>query len=157
MKTRLSLLLLLFALFASFAGGKAYRGLKVLGKYDTMHLSVAEVPKNALGLTTKEVETTVKLALLKAGIKTEVTRAHGLNIYVNILETGLAASIKIEMIKRSVPYGISRDIAGAEFSPLQENYATLVSPGGDRSNILLSLRHQVERFVVDYLESQLEY
>ena len=157
MKTRLSLLLLCSTLFASFAGGKADRGWKGLGKYNTMHWSVAEVPKNALGLTTKEVETTVKLALLKAGIKTEVTRAHGLNVYVNILDPGLAASIKVEMIKRSRPYSISPDIAGDEFSPLQENYATLVSPGGDRSNVLLSLRHQVERFIVDYLESQLEY
>lgn len=158
MKFITTLLALLFC--SSFtSNAEIYPGMKVIGGYKALDVSFAPVNRNQFGLTQEDVERTVKLRLLTNGIKTVGrTKLHYLYIDVNTLESqnDTIFDIDLKLKKYSDAYGVSRNAAGFVFIPNQSSYGSVGIINTSKSFILESLLNALDKFLLDYLESNME-
>ena len=148
---------LTLALFASPLLAKKYPGLKVKGNYKELRVVVENVPNNTLGLAEEDVERAVKLRLLANGIKgTKTISVHYLYVDVAVLTGPNAFKIDIFLQKFSDAYGVDEKVAGAYFLPEQGYYGTLGTAGRSKQYILEALNEKLDKFLLDYLESNIE-
>ena len=147
---------LTLALFASPLLAKKYPGLKVRGNYKVMDVVVENVGNNTLGLTTQDVERAVKLRLLANGIKGGKILGHQLYVRVGVLSTGNAFDLDVIFEKISFAYGVDEKVAGISFTPNQGSYGSYGTAGRSKQAILEALNAQLDSFLLDYLESNIE-
>ena len=156
---RLSLVCLLLSLLASVGWAKKYTSLKV-PNYKILNALVEVVTENKTGLTTEKVENALKLRLLGNGIKTNTeteSLSHYLYVNVNVLPNGAAYNVTVEF--RRYVFGYPKEISdqtGIRFSPQQGTYNVLGLTGGSASFIIEALNGALDKFLLDYLESNIE-
>ena len=135
---------------------------KVLGNYKELVLVVEGVRENSVGVTEKDLERTLKLRLMKNGIKPipDFRNKHYLYLNVNILDIrgGYAANVRIELKKYSKEY-VSPD-HGASDSHIPRNFVSGYSgglvTGPTKSFLLENVEEYIGQFILKYLEANME-
>lgn len=155
-------ILILFALVLSLGisigSGKVYQGLKVKGDFRKVQLLVEDVNPNGI-VTKQDIENTVKLKLFSNNIKTIPIGSENLYLQVIILPmdngVNFVYSTLLELKKWSFDYGVSESVAGPLFAPHQGIYfQTGICRSKDK--FLSNIKEIVDRFLVDYIESNME-
>ena len=109
--------LIAIALLFSFPASSFTDNYKVLGNYKELDYLVEGVDENSVGVTEKDLERTVKLRLMKNGIKpiTKTGTEHYLYLNVNTVDinvggrtVGAAARIDV-LLKRNSRFYVSPD------------------------------------------------
>ena len=155
MKTRLSLLLSCFTLFASFASAENYDGLVVIEDYKKLPILIAN--HNEDRLKTDLIKSVVKLKLLSNNLRPQEAKMgipHGLVVSVSWTPNNLFY-INIHLIKFTEFYVEEElHLLGPAVIPHQGEYVSF-GDSTDKSDIIKSLRSTMDNFLVDYLESNL--
>jgi len=154
---RLSFVCLLLIFLASVGWAKKYTSLKV-PDYKNLSIVVETVGENKMGLTTEKVENAVKLRLLGNGIKRKNgSTSHYLYVRLTVFPNGTAFSVSVEFSRFSFAYPKEiSDKTGSKFVPDQGTYSMLGLAGGSASHIIASINEQLDEFLLDYLESNIE-
>ena len=149
-------------LFSSPATSFAYDNYKVLGNYKELKILVEGVRENSVGVTEKKLERTLKLRLMKNGIKptTDPSSKHFLYLTVLILDEkgGYSASVEVSLRKYSRDY-VSPD-HGAAGDHLPYSFVSgavhgLVG-GSSKSHLLEAIEGYIDDFILAYLEANME-
>jgi len=155
MKTRLSLLLLCFTLFASFAGAKEYDGLVVHGSYKDLPLNIV-LNENDWGLKTEDLNRIVKLRLLANGIRSRSlveSVSHYLGVAFNAY--GNVLHLNVQLWKKTSSYVKNeKHLLGHTVLPLQGTYAWF-GHYYDKKAVIDVINDTLDKFLIDYLESNL--
>jgi hypothetical protein len=152
-----TLFALVLCLGISNGFGKVWPGLKVNGDFRNILLVVEHIAPNDL-VTHKDIENTVKLRLFSNNIKTIDWRTDYLYVNVSVLpisNSNVVYNIKVEFNKRSKFYGVSESVAGSTFAPSQGAYGSIGSCYS-KDTLLSSVKGAIDRFLVDYIESNME-
>lgn len=152
-----TLFALILCLGISNVFGEVHPGLKVKGDFRGMQLVVEDIGPNKL-LTREDIVNTVKLRLFSNNIKTKEVGSEFLYVKVKVMElddgVNYVFDVGIELIKRSYAYEVSKSVAGITFTPRQGAYGALgICYTKDR--LLSSVKGSIDRFLVDYLESNM--
>ena len=156
------IILLTLALSFSFADAKVYTSLKAKD-YKNVQVIVEEIPKSNSGITKKDIQNKVKLILLRNGFKTsnEIGKDF-IYIYVNVMPLNNARSdafsLDISYIKFADNHfdsTLEKNSSGSMFKPDQGNYGT-IGFTNESSLILTGISKYFEKFLVDYMESNIE-
>ena len=155
--------LIALALLLSFpASSFAYDNYKVLGNYKELRVIVEEVRENSVGVTEEDLERTLKLRLMRNGIKpiTDSASKHYLYFRLTILDVigGFAASVDINLRKLSGFYlspahGVSFDHIPSTF---QSGGLSSVITGSEKSQVLGIVEKYIDKFILAYLEANME-
>ena len=153
-----SILITLLVVSSLALSGKVYPGLKVKGDYKNLNILVEGIPENAANLTKEKVEKTVKLRLLRNGIKTAADGyfPHYLYVNINISSKGTFYGFDIQLWKYAGQYGLDQSITGFSFMPSQGAYGSIGLAGQDFSHVIKHLEDILDSFILDYLESNME-
>ena len=118
-----------------------------------------DIPKNNLGITKEEILTEIKLVCLQNGIK-ESKELKNYYLYLNFNtlplkeNVGDLFNIDFEYTKScKTPEMIKQN--GSYYVPEQDEYGTL-GIADKKEFILENIRKQLKKFLVDYLESNIE-
>jgi hypothetical protein len=162
----------IFTLFAlvlylgiSTGFGKVYLGLKVKGDYKKLHIAFEDVEENPLKISTEDVVRTIKLSLLRNGIKPidlmiEGSAAQKADHYLYFsmatipIGRSIAYSWTLELAKFTRSYMKTGSETASIYVPRQGDY----SPFGvehQKADFLDSLRSRVDKFCLNYLESNM--
>ena len=153
---QLSILITLLVISSLALSGEVYEGLKVKGDYKKLGIIIEKVRENEAGLTTELVERAVKLKLLSNGIKSPTYHPSYLYVVVRILDDGTSYSFHICLEKNSAAYGVDKSVAGIAFRPYQAVYGSMGKAGKSSDFILNHLNERLDKFLLDYLESNME-
>jgi hypothetical protein len=147
----------------SQAFGKAYPSLEVGFTFREVALIVEDPGEHAkkIGLTEEDIERTVKLKLLTRGFKVipegEFSPT-GSYLHIESHVVGSAFRLRVNLSKYSAHFGIPYNRGtGTSFDPSQGSYSSTGTHGGDKKFILEWLEGVLDRFILDYLESNLKY
>ena len=155
MKTRLSLLLLCFTLFASFVGAEEYDGLVVHGSYKELPLGIA-LRDNDWGLKTEDLNRIVKLRLLANGIRSRSfveSDSHFLGITFSAY--GNVFNLTVALVKKTSSYVKNeKNFLGYSVRPEQGTYAWF-GHYYDKKAVIDAINETLDKFLIDYLESNL--
>lgn len=153
-----TLFALVLSLGISNGFGKVYPGLKVKGDFRKLDLVVETIRPNKF-VTDQDITNTVKLRLFSNNIKIQDYGSEYLYVNVNILDledgVNFIFNIKINLDKRSLNYGVSPLFVGTTFVPHQGTYAML-GVNFSKDALLSSIQGQIDKFLVDYIESNME-
>jgi hypothetical protein len=149
----------------SQAFGKAYPGLEVGFTFREVEVGsavwFAESAKKLVDLTNEDLRRVVKLKLLTRGLKMlpkEESSPSGSALIVSIDIIGASASIGVELRKWAEHFGIPLNRGTGElFTPTQGTYRISGTHGNDKKFILDGVEEVLDRFILDYLESNLKY
>ena len=161
MNLRSIFLIVLLNLICASVHAEKYEGLKVLGNYKELHYLIEYVGENNIGLTDGDIESLVKLRLLSAGIKPIKgdgvhSKKHYMHVDVRCTKDGVLFRNNVELAKISRLYGVPYEKAGRSFTPLQGSYGNFGTSGRKKNYILESAGRSIDKFLLDYLESNLE-
>jgi hypothetical protein len=153
-----TLFALILCLGISNGFGKVYPGLKVLGDFRKIQLLVEDVTPNKL-VTYKEIVNTAKLKLFANNIKANAFDSEYVYLNVNVmpLDDGVnfVFYVGLALKKSSSTYGVSKTVAGVVFKPNQGQYG-YVGICSDKSSLLDAIKLRIDKFLVDYIESNME-
>ena len=159
--------LIAIALLFSFPAFSFADNYKVLGNYKELHVVVEELDKNSVGVTRKNLERTVKLRLMKNGIKpiTDTRSKHYLYLRVNIMDIlypikaiGVAVKLDITLQKYSSDYvsadhGASRDHVPTTILSSHDGGLALKT---SKAGVLEVVEEEIDTFILKYLEANME-
>lgn len=134
---------------------------KVLGNYKELDYAIEGVDENSVGVTDKDIERTVRLRLLKNGIKpiAQVGK-HFLYVNVNIMDIrgGYAASIHVDLSKFSSDYVSPDHGASNEHIPYSfvSGEINTLFVGSKKSHVLEQVEEEMDEFILKYLEANME-
>ena len=162
------IILLTLALSISFADAAKYPALKVKD-YKNLNIVIDSLPKSNCGLTIKDIETEIKLLFIQNGIKPKIGTGNHLYIAIGILELeksdGDVFDVKIEYIRSGAEHPFLDDPisfqdkilphTGWKWKPQQGDYNSL-GISHRKSFILDALKSNLKKFLVDYIESNIE-
>jgi hypothetical protein len=147
----------------SQAFGEAFPGLEVGFTFREVQVLVEGLSEDAkkIGLTREDIKRTVKLKLLTRGFKVvseleSPPTGSYLYIQVSVVSSGFHLNIKLNKYPWHVGIPSERGMGGL-VTPAQGLYSATGSHGGDEKYILDGLEDFLDRFILDYLESNLKY
>ena len=160
-----NLSLIALALLFSFpASSFAFDNYKVLGNYKELSCGVEKIDENSVGVTEKDLERTLKLRLLKNGIKPitdyDYDDKHYMYLNVNIIDVigGFAAKVVIELNKYSDDY-VSPDHGASDhhipYEFVSGGFGSMIS-GATKSDLLENVESCLDDFILAYLEANME-
>jgi hypothetical protein len=154
-----SLTLFIFLTIFSFSVLRAakFSGLKVHGDHGVLEPIVSEVPKNRSGVTRKDILKRVRLKLLESGIKPEAPlyKTHFMEVDFVILSGGTSFALEVSLKKMAQAYGYDPKKVGKIITLPQGKYGVFGNAGRDKSYVLDAVDEVVEKFIVDYKDSNL--
>jgi hypothetical protein len=154
-----SLTLFIFLSIFSFCELRAakFSGLKVHGDHGVLEPIVSEVPKNRSGVTRKDILKRVRLKLLESGIKPEAPlyKTHFMEVDFVILSGGTSFALEVSLKKMAQAYGYDPKKVGKIITLPQGKYGVFGNAGRDKSYVLDAVDEVVEKFIVDYKDSNL--
>ena len=157
--------LIALALLVSFSASSfAYNNYKVLGNYKELKIMVEGVNENSVGVTEEDLERTLKLRLMKNGIKPhtdyKVGDKHFLYLIVNIMDEkgGYSASLGVSLRKYSFHYVSPDHGASGGHIPnsFVSGYVNALVVGSKKSHLLESVEKYLDKFILKYLEANME-
>ena len=151
----ITLFALVLSLGISNGYAEKYEGLRVKGDYKFLPL-MCDVKESPL-ISKDEIIRTIKLKLLSFNIKTKdshYTDTHDLYCNINYKSGSNVMNIYFVLSKDSKAYGISNKYVGPVFKPSQGRYASL-NFATTKQDILRAINKDLDRFIVDYLESNM--
>jgi hypothetical protein len=123
---------------------------------------VEGISKSNTGLTKEEITTEVKLILLQNGIKSEKKSGDYLYINVDLLPhpNGINDFFNIDIKYRKFSHNhedkiIDSNVTGRFFTPEQGNYGN-IGIASNKKFIIESINKYLKKFILDYLESNIE-
>ena len=134
-----------------------FSGLKVHGDHGVLEPIVSEVPKNRSGVTRKDILKRVRLKLLESGIKPEAPlyKTHFMEVDFVILSGGTSFALEVSLKKMAQAYGYDPKKVGKIITLPQGKYGVFGNAGRDKSYVLDAVDEVVEKFIVDYKDSNL--
>jgi hypothetical protein len=158
---RLPLACLVVSLLSSVGWAKKYTSLKV-SDYKNLKIIVEEIGKNKAGVTGELVERAVKLRLMGNEIKIKPPSLVKwpdcyLYVRVSILPEGTAYDIDVVLRRYGDTLPVEAQAkTGIYFAPEQRTYGGFGTCGQDSSYVIGHLNRQLDKFILDYLESNIE-
>ena len=153
------LLVVAISLNLGFVGqAEKYEGLIVIGDYKNLNV-VCDVLENQWGITQTDVERAVKLRLLSNGIKM-LPLPDDATLWKHWLSVDFQAvkdvyNIRLKLCKVSPVYAAGKPLLGPLITPWQGIYGGF-GKTPDKSDIMDSLNSNIDDFLLDYLESNIE-
>jgi hypothetical protein len=134
-----------------------FTGLKVHGDHGVLEPIVSEVPKNRSGVTRKDILKRVRLKLLESGIKPEAPlyKTHFMEVDFVILSGGTSFALEVSLKKMAQAYGYDPKKVGKIITLPQGKYGVFGNAGRDKSYVLDAVDEVVEKFILDYKDSNL--
>jgi hypothetical protein len=159
-----SILFTLSLTIAQVLSGKVYQGLKVIGDYKDLPIAIHFAPyETKPSELEKDLHRAVKLKMLSSGFRfkysTEGNKKHYLEIRVSYMKENRAFASSIALVKLSESYTSkeNRVFIGDAFHPEQGGYDIHgISVDGKGDDMVREISKSLERFLIDYLESNLK-
>lgn len=155
--------LIALALLVSFSASSfADNNYKVLGNYKELKILVEPISENSVGVTKEDLERTLKLRLMKNGIKPRTDFGHKHNLYLNVTVVsprgGYAASILVTLNKASSDYVSPDHGASSDHLPLffTSSKDRGIFMGSTKSHFLEDVEQVLDTFILKYLEANME-
>ena len=135
---------------------------KVLGNYKVLNYLVEDVSENSAGVTREDLERTLKLRLMKNGIKPITDLGNKHYLYLNVTVTNIrgdyAAYVSVQLKKFSRHYVTPGHGASSDHLPYvflsSQNSAIIV--GSTKLYLLEQVEEEIDAFVLKYLEANME-
>ena len=154
---RFALLISFTIFFTKFADAVEYDGLVVHGDYRELPVYCIISP-NQFGISQSDLIKAVKLKLFSNNMtykKASLEHPHHLQVICDIVETGNAFSFKISLMKSSKDYvDLETHFLGSMVKPQQGEYGGFGTIGS-RSQLIDHISTNIESFLLDYLESNI--
>jgi hypothetical protein len=134
-----------------------FSGLKVHGDHRVLEPIISGVPKNRSGVTRKDILHRVRLKLLECGIKPEAPlyKTHFMEVDFVILSGGTSFALEVSLKKMAQAYGYDPKKVGKIITLPQGKYGVFGNAGRDKAYVLDAVDEVVEKFIVDYKDSNL--
>jgi hypothetical protein len=140
--------------FSSVCSGKVYESLKV-PNYKKIQVIIENVSENSVGITSGNIETAVKLKLLRNGIKITPKSNPYIYVAVNVMDlelgtrvVGVAYNVTIGLIKFDFEKGYS-------YLPWDSSMGVIGS-SPSLGDFRTKFDNYLDIFILNYLESNME-
>ena len=142
----------------AFVAAKKYDGLKVHGDHRILEPIVSPIPKNRSGVTRTDILKTVRKKLWRSGIRPErpPDQYHFLEIDLVIHSKGTNFTVEVSLKKMAQAYGYDPKVVGKIITLPQGQYGLFGNAGRDKSYILDAVEQVVDKFLLDYKDSNLK-